>query len=199
MSEHQSTSGLILQGLGVLATFAAVLAALFGTRWFRPQLRAKIDLPRGKLLPGGQLSFCIRVINDRRWRRATEVRVNFLKVEHFDDEKAEPVPIWVGILPLQRSLPTVHTKPPTIGPDALFDLFELVRNHDLWVFPEITPIDFQATWPANAHLRFTCQVHSEEADSEKFTVRIDWDGDWGTTDDEWDKHLKVKLSSAASE
>jgi hypothetical protein len=190
--------GLLLQGAAILATLLAVLAALFGARWFPPLLRAVIDRPRGKLLPGGQLWFCIRVINDRRWRRASEVRVNFLKVEHFDNVNAEPVTDWEGILPLGRSLPQVHTKPPTVGADALFDLFELVRNHEVRVFPETTPIDFQVTWPTDAHLRFTCQVHSDEMDTEKFTVRVDWDGYWGATDAEWDQHLTVTLTAAAT-
>jgi hypothetical protein len=43
-------------------------------------------------------------------------------------------------------------------------------------------------------LRLTFQGHSNEVDSPKTSVRVDWDGFWGKTDEEWDGHLKVTQS-----
>ena len=103
-------------------------------------------------------------------------------------DKLEPDWIWEGVVPLRCSLADVYPEPPTIGPDALFDLFAIAKGNDIMIFPIIKHSDLDVTWSADAHLRFTIQAHSNEADSPKVSVPADWDGGWGDTEAERDKH-----------
>src|SRR5437660_9758852 len=110
MSAQHSTADLILQGLGVVATFAVVVVALFGDKWrarlFPVKLRVARDDHRGKLLPGKagpRRWFQVRVSNEQRWQKATDVSVVLLKVEILDGTTTEPDSTCDGAVAMRRS------------------------------------------------------------------------------------------------
>jgi len=185
-------------------TVGAVIVALFGSgiqaRLFPPKLLLTIDNPLGDATPvmvrGPQGSsrpeqarfYRLRVSNPKRWPKATQVRVQLLRIE-------EPGPDgtwqlrWAGQVPLRWTHQEIVPLEQTIGPSATCDLCSVVRDKWVELHSLILPTNLTAQYRGDAHVTITVQATSSEADSNICRIRISWDGQWRDGEAEMAQHL----------
>ncbi len=198
--------------LGVaVATFSAVLVALFG-EWIRahlfsPKLELKLRNTIGEKTPvtlqwtdengvphqdqrDGRY-YHVKVINSKRWPRATQVQVYLLRVE-------EPGPdgdlklAWSGEVPIRWRHQEIHPLARTIGPPADCDLCNVVKDKWVELSPLIMPNNLTARKREAATMVVSLQARANEGESEITRFQISWDGKWEDGDAEMTRHLVVK-------
>lgn len=195
--------------VAAIGTFAAVAVALFGewirARLFTPRLALALDVPRGVATPvtitapSGESRpeqaryYRLRVFNEARWPKATQVRVQLIRLE-------EPGPDgqlllkWAGEVPLEWTHQQIVPLERTIGPSATCDLCSVVRGKWLKLHPVIMPANLAdlALRRSAADVTVSLQVTSSEADSTICRFRISWDGQWNDGEAEMAQHLILK-------
>lgn len=192
-----------------IGTLAAVVVALFG-EWFRakmfaPRLRLALASPRGDatpvtlMAPSGESRieqaryYRVRVSNQVRWPKATQARVQLIRLE-------EPGPDgqlllkWTGQIPLEWTHQQIVPFERTIGPDASCDLCSVVKGKWLKLHPLIMPANLAdlALRRSAADITVNLQVTSSEADSGIYRFRMAWDGQWNDGETEMAQHLVVR-------
>jgi hypothetical protein len=197
--------------LGMLATVAAVIVALFGY-W----LRQRIDPPRLGLAHSNaegwqgviyeldaatnrakyQISGIwhhVRVHNESRRNPVTRVHIFLLSIEAPD---ASGVFKPIGQTPpaaLIWRFETGNPKPKTIGRPEECDLCHVLKDTgELRLSPLIkgqVPDTFTGPFPLK--LRLTLQARGVEADSDTYRLEISWDGKWSDDQTQMSRHLVV--------
>ena len=195
----------------VVATFCAVMVALFG-EWIRAKLfvpRLTVTLVSGSgeripvtlTPPNGSprieegRHYRIRVSNEKRWPKATQVRVHLTRLE-------EPGPDgqlqlkWTGEVPLRWTHQEIMPLERTVGPDATCDFCSVVKDKWLQLHPLIMPnnlaeIAFRRV-PAKVDMTVSLVARSSEADSPIKRLQIAWDGRWSAGEAEMAQHLVIK-------
>jgi hypothetical protein len=199
--------------LGMLATVAAVIVALFGY-W----LRRRIDPPRLRLehssaegwqgivyeldtatnkakYQRGGIWHHVRVQNNKtRWNPVTGVHIFLLKIEA-PDASGDFKPIWEGPpAALVWRYETGNLKPKTIGRPEECDFCHVLEDTgELRLSPLIkgqAPDKFTGPFPLKLRLRL--QARGVEADSDIYRLEVYWDGKTSDDKTQMSRHLVVK-------
>src|SRR5262245_31382893 len=178
--------------LGTLATFLAVLVALFGSRWryrmIPPRLKIVLSSTEGM---GGEVFdldrvtnqarhltnavwFHIQVDNETRDTPVSGVHIFLLSIEA-PDASGTFKPVWEGNAPLGWR----HDKnpqPKTIGYGAECDLCHVLKQPPMVRLSPINPGQVPDTITGPCKLILTLQARGVEAESNRYRVEISWDG-----------------------
>jgi hypothetical protein len=202
-----------IQLLGMLATVAAVIVALF-LNW----LRWRIDPPRLVLehsdaegwqgvvhfldsqnnratpIPINGIWHHVRVHNKTRWSPVTGVHIFLVSIE-VPDASGDFKCIWEKLpAALVWRFETGNTKLKTMGHPEECDLCHVLKNTgELRLSPLIkgqAPDTFTGPFPLK--LRLTLQARGVEADSDKYLLEVHWDGKWSDDKTQMSRHLVVK-------
>ena len=187
-----------------VGTIGVVIVALFGSgiqaRLFPPKLLLTIDnplgdatpvmvtAPRGSTRPEEARFYRLRVSNPKRWPKATQVRVQLLRVEEPGPDETCQLR-WAGQVPLRWTHQEIVPLEQTIGPSATCDLCSVVRGKWVALHPVILPANLTAHYREEAHLTITVQATSSETDSNICRIRISWDGQWHNGEAEMAQHF----------
>lgn len=194
-----------------VATFAAVLVALFGqafrAKFFPPKLTVRLADPQGEKTKvrltwvenGAQKErsedaryYHLAVRNDRRWSPANQVQVVLLSVEE-PGADGRFVAIWTGDIPLGWRHQQVLSGARTVGPTGHVDLCSVVKTKWLQLHPLVAPFNLEVIRRNSANLILRVQARSNEADSEVLSVRVSWDGQWHDGATEMQRHLVIRV------
>ena len=205
------------QAAAAIATFLAVLAALFGewirARLFKPELRLTLEIPRGVVADVGIKSrdpeegdvkirkeaarfYHLRVSNVPRWPPATQVAVYLLRIDQLGPD-GEFRPTWNGELPLLWQYSEVMPAFRTIGPAVNCALCSVVKGKWVGLHPQVMPQPFQDQYRAPANVRLLLQARSIERDSDLILIKMSWDGEWEDGEVEMGKHMVVRVVSGS--
>jgi hypothetical protein len=119
----------------------------------------------------------LRVTNRAVFPKAEDVQVWLLGVERTGDEQRRPGDLYVplplgwsnGIYPLARTIGS-KTK------DGVADLL-WVRDNDVLTFvPVVVPLNFDAQYSGQTHLRVTAIARGLDCESNIVRLKMDWDG-----------------------
>jgi hypothetical protein len=194
-----------------VGTLGAVFAALFGD-WFRsrftflqPRLLLRLTNTRGSpsvislTSPDGSSRredarfYHLSVVNERRWRTATQVQVHLMRIEEPNAEGADVV-VWDGDVPMTWQHQQIYPSARDIGPTAETDLCSVVK--DKWVQLHVLVGAFSLERWLVRRGRFTMtltlQARAAEIDSSQIRVKITWDGMWEPGEVEMEKHLVIR-------
>jgi hypothetical protein len=196
--------------LGAIATFFAVVVALFGDR-----IRYRLDPPRLRIFlkdplgAAGELHFFnpdtneatktlglwhhVQVKSETRWRAVTGVYVYLLSIE-VPDASGDFQSIWEGASPLGwRHEP--GQQPKKIGHPAECDLCHVLKDPLQMRLSPLIKGQIPDTITGQVKMLFTLQARGSEADSNVLRIEISWDGEWSDTRTEMRRHLVVKTLS----
>ncbi len=204
-----------IQFLGVVATFLAVVVALFGdalrAKYFPPVLRLALADESGekttrrtvfesygkqKHIDQDARYFHVVVTNEQRWTPVERVNVVLLGVERREASGVFRM-VWSGDVPLvwrHQQAPA----PQTIGPPSHADLFSVVKGDGLILHPVVVPLNLQARSKEAVHLILHLQARSTAVDSNFLAVEVEWDGQWADTRAELSNHLKLTAVSTTA-
>lgn len=143
----------------------------------------------------------LEVRNARRWAKAHNVRVMFLKLE------TETATGWVeswggGGIPLKWQHQDQLGSTRTLGPSAFADLFNVLRLDgapvvtQLGLTPIFRPLGVELNYGGQCGLRVTIQAQSDEADSDHFVVTLHWNGQWHDGEQEMAQHVRWTMERA---
>jgi hypothetical protein len=206
--------------LTALGTVGAVVVALFGQflpRLFPPRLQlamsdtqgvrqrvqvvtnagvGNITIPAAR--DGWARYYHLEVRNTRRWAKAHNVRVMFLKLE--TETTAGWVESWGGGgIPLKWQHQEALGGARTFGPPALADLFNVLRLDgappltQLGLTPIFGPLGVELNYAGPCGLRVTVQAQSDESDSARFVVTLRWNGQWDDGAQEMAQHVRWSI------
>jgi hypothetical protein len=199
---------LVDQPVVAIGTLGAVIVALFGSgiqvRLFPPKLVLTIDNLRGDATPvtvtapnGESRSaqaryYRLRVSNAKRWTKATQVRVQLLRLEERGPDDRWQLK-WAGQVPLRWTHQEIIPLEQTIGPSVTCDLCSVMKDKWLELHPLILPANLAdlARRRQPAYMRISVQVTSSEVDSDIRQFQISWDGQWKDGEVEMAQHLVV--------
>jgi hypothetical protein len=200
-----------VQAAVALATFAAVLVALFGqafrAKFFPPRLAVNLADPLGEKTQARLTWFedgvqkersedaryyHLAVRNSRRWSPANQVQVVLLAVEQ-PGADGRFVATWTGDIPLGWRHQQVYSGPRTIGPTGHVDLCSVVKGKWLQLHPLVMPFNLEVVKRNSANLILRVQARSNEADSAILSIQVSWDGQWHDGATEMQRHLVVRV------
>lgn len=218
----------IIDGLIAFGTVGAVIVALFvqpfGRKFFRPRLKLTCPKAFGSIIPvrvipttsgltaqqpgllgqqqptSLQARYCqVTVSNLRRWSPATEVRVLLMQVEEPGPDGIPQI-TYAGELPIVWQHSQLFPLARTIGPDAIADLFSVVKNGALHLQTQIVPFNLQTRREASTAspltLILTVQAFATEVASNALRIQVNWDGGWHDGEKEMGRYLTVRDVSA---
>ena len=202
----------IVGALTALATFLAVLAALFldwfRARFFPPNLILSLVDRRGappiRTFIGNPVTFetvsrwyHVQVINQRRMTPARDTQVYLMAVEELDAANqyirrptgAIPFPVRHGVF-----------APPgrAIGPTVEWDLCSVARESSadgppmFSLHTVVAPTDIVVHRTAAFSLILNLQARSIEADLNMLRLEVAWDGHWAEDTDQMSHHLVIR-------
>jgi hypothetical protein len=195
---------------GVIATFLAVLVALFGEvarkKFFAPKLRLRFDDPKGEgttvrltrtdaVIPQQKdlkaRFYHLLVTNGRRWSPATQVQVLLLGVEE-PRADGQFTPVWSGDIPVGWKNQEFFPPSRTLGPNSYIDLCSVREDGTFQLYPLFQPNNLRRVWKSErVRLRLSFQARSNESDSNVLRLEINWDGLWEDGAEEMRRHLIV--------
>lgn len=190
-----------------LATFAAVLVALFGqafrAKFFPPKLSLQLlsfegekTVSRLMWQEGGEMRertedsryYHLRVSNARRWSPGNQVQVVVLRVEE-PAANGELQIVWSGAVPLgwrhQQLYPTARV----IGAPGDVDLCSVVKDKWLEIHTLVVPNNLEVRRRQPCSFVLSLQAQGSEADSSVIRIKITWDGKWHDGTQEMRRHL----------
>ena len=192
-----------------LATLAAVIVALFGSRiqaWlFKPGLALSVPDPRGESIqaritsPSGAVSvvdaryYHLRVTNRARWPAATGVQVFLIRLEEPGPDGQLQIK-WASEVPLRWMHQEVYPVTRTVGPNADADLCSVLKQNGAQLHPLIMPNNLAtyAQRQAAFDMVLSFQARSQEEASPIKRIPISWDGKWQDGEAEMAQHLVVR-------
>jgi hypothetical protein len=200
MTDYEKYS-LVVRVLGTVATFLAVIVAIWGERirlwWTQPKLKISLCYSVGSLTTRGDGKkaryYSLDVINEKRSYPAKNVRVLLTRIE-----KKGPDGNWKPIkfsAPVHVTWKWPNITPPytTIGPDEMSTFGFLVEGSptfDLQLY--WCPNNLVPHFPPNDPLRLIFKAVSDTVESDTLTVQVAWDGKWEEGSNEMQQHLIVK-------
>jgi hypothetical protein len=199
---------------GALATFLAVLVALFGqgfrAKFFPPELSLTLLNPEGEKThaqlrwqEGGEIKegmedcryYHLRVSNGRRWSPANQVQVQLLQMEE-PAANGELQIVWTGAVPLGWRHQQLYPAARTVGSDADVDLCSIVKGNWLDIHPLVVPFNLKVRRLKACTFVMSLQAHASECDSAVLRVKVTWDGQWHDGAQEMKRHLVVEVLNA---
>jgi hypothetical protein len=195
-----------------IGTLGAVVVALFGewirAKMFAPRLALSLVSPTGERIPvtitspGGESRseegrhYRVRVVNERRWPRATQVRVHLIRLEEPGPDNQLQLK-WAGEVPLRWTHQEIVPLERTIGPEATCDLCSVVKDKWVALHPIIMPTNLADLALRRSPVDWTVslQAKSNEGDSCIIRFRISWDGKWDDGETEMARHLVLRQLS----
>jgi hypothetical protein len=194
-----------------LATFAAVLVALFGqafrAKFFPPKLSLRLLSAEGEKAvvrlqwqEGGAIRermedcryYHVRVSNARRWSSANQVQVMLLEVQELAANGQFQI-AWTGAIPLGWRHQQLYPVSRTIGASADVDLCSVVKDKWLEIHPLVKPFNLEVQRRQPTTFMLSLQAQGSEAESAVIRVRIAWDGKWHDGAQEMRRHLVVEV------
>jgi hypothetical protein len=170
---------------GALATFLAVLVALFGERlrqrWSAPKLRIELFEPAITTTNAGVKGwyYLLRVSNQRRTSPAANVRVLLTKIE-----RKAPDGTWVeepfsGPVQVTWRWPDLMAPYQTVGPSQIAT-FACVHQNDQEISLRLYwhPNNMRRGIAPSATVRLSFIAASDVAESAVLPVEVAWDGKW---------------------
>jgi len=166
-----------------IATFLAVLVALFGNRaqalLFPPILHLGLFSDKGELISlsdqngkhvGWAQYYYIHVWNTRRWSPAEQTQVSLIRLE-----KKDGGILWSGEVPIrwrnQEYFPLLRI----IGPSADCDFCRVESSGMLRLLPIFVPNNMPHEWKDRCEFVAHLRAHSTHADSEVLRLTVSWD------------------------
>ena len=211
---EQSTIQSVIPVAGVIATFAAVVVALFGDwlrgRLFRPKLVLSLKdisgtyTPIEATKPGGETLkrmsrwYHVVVSNQRRLSPATDVQVLLLRVEEPDGLNQFAVK-WNGELPLPWRQGSLYPMLRSVTYPIEADLFYVLENEYMELCTVIQAFALQNRKKPPVKLRLTLQAKSSEVDSNLLHVTLGWNGNWVEDQIQMQSHLTIMAESSKEE
>lgn len=187
-----------------LATFGAVLVALFGKKFYPPQLEITLPNPFGELTKWekdgkghGARFYHARVINTRRWSPASNVSLHLIAVEEersdhsFSDD-------WKGDVQLKWKHPGHYPQPSYIGKPVDYDLVSVDAGHFVSLHPIAAASTLNRVRTEKFRVRVWLQARATESDSPVVIVETSWDGTWIESSEEMNKHFIIKIVDVIS-
>lgn len=193
-----------------IATFAAVLVALFGdwlkAHLFSPKLSISLRNATGekttvtiewqteqgkKQRTEDARYYHVRVANQVRWPSSNQTQVHILRVEEPGPDGTLQI-VWAGELPIQWTHQAIYPLARTVGSAAYCDLCSVVKGKWLQLHPLIVPNNFKAQYRNATTLVVSLQAKGNEGESPIARFQIAWDGSWEDGDTEMTRHLVVK-------
>lgn len=204
------------QYLGAIATFSAVIVALFGPRLqaalFRPKLGLSLVSEEGEATPnnlfapdGSRRTEDARIhhlrVENRGWPTALKTQVCVLQVETIGPD-ARYVPVWSGEMPLKWKYHEIRGLTQDIGLPVDCDLCITTKDKYVDLCLVLVPLSLKARYRVPEDLpisfRLSLQARCAEGASNVLRVRISWDGRWESGAKEMMRHLVVREDRAAS-
>lgn len=194
-----------------LATFAAVLVALFGqafrAKFFPPKLSMRLlnvegekAVARLQWRENGEIRermedcryYHLRVSNARRWSPANQVQVLLLQVQERAANGDFQI-TWTGAIPLGWRHQQLYPLSRTIGASADVDLCSVVKDKWLDIHLLVKPFNLEVQRREPCTFVLSLQAQGSEAESPVIRVRIAWDGRWHDGAQEMRRHLVVEI------
>jgi hypothetical protein len=192
-----------------VATFAAVLIALFGD-WFRarifsPKLKLQLRNSHGEATVvrmqwqdetgihetrDAARYYHVRVLNEKRWPAANQVQVHLVRVEELGADGLQVT--WSGEMPIQWMHQAIYPLARTIGASAYCDLCSVVKDKWIRLHPVVSPHNLSVERPGPVSLIISLQARGNEAESGISRFQIQWDGKWADDDQQMMNHFVVK-------
>jgi hypothetical protein len=189
----------------MLATFLAVVVALFSWRWRNwispPRLAIdfasekgfqgtlfKLDPATNRAITNDAIWYHIRVQNLTRGNPVTGVYVFLLQIEA-PDAAGVFKPIWDGGAALGwRHEP--NQQPKTIGHLAECDFCYIVKDQPPQIrLNPLVPGQAPNLFTGQFQLIFTMQAKGVEADSNRLRIKVSWNGQWSDIAEERSRNL----------
>jgi len=194
-----------------IATFAAVLVALFGdnikARLFHSKLLISLRNSTGEKTKvhfnwtnekGEQEQrtedaryYHMRVTNQARWPSSNQTQVFLQRVEQPGPDGALQIK-WDGEVPMEWTHQSIYPLARTIGPDAYCDLCSVGEGKWIRLHPVIAPNSLEIIYRTKTVLVLSLQAKGNEGESPIARFKIAWDGIWEDGETEMARHLVVK-------
>jgi len=197
MTEFENWT-LVINGVGVLATLAVVILAIWGERirqhWTKPQLNIELMEP-SLTTANGQKAwyYLLRISNDRQSAPASNVRVHLEQVYKKGPEGSWQKQHFSGPAQVTWRWHTIRPLYAKIGPEDAATFGCLSKESDAF--------DLQLYWyPNNLSrrvlpddlTRLEFKAVSDTAESRTIIVQVAWDGEWAEGRAEMPNHLVVQ-------
>lgn len=197
--------GTIAKILAALATFLAVIVAIWGDRirhrfGLKPKLVVTLQDPEGELVdvstgPEQPLKkaryYHLKVSNERRWCEAKNVRIVITGLFKPAADGTLAPQILSGPFQLTWRFTNYHPMYSTVGPYDVADLGYLQENAEFRLTPYVFPSSFAGSLKANERMRVQVQAIGDNAESKPVCIDISWDGHWSDGSKEMANHLVV--------
>jgi len=183
---------------GVLATFFAVIVAIWGERirqrWKRPKLILTLNEPALTLttsgIKGWYYLICVR--NEKRTNPAQNVRILLTRVFKQGPDGAWKERRFSGPTQVQWRWPGSMPQYSTVGPNELATFGYLHENSDEFILQLYTiPNNLQRHIPKNDPTRLEFIAVSDTVQSPALIIEISWDGEWVEGRMEMQEHFIV--------
>jgi hypothetical protein len=212
--------GTVAQWVGALATFSAVVVALFGERiratLFRPRLElsllstegerttAQFNVPIYDGIPYPEFEaaqrahfgvacrfFHIRVQNVVRWPAAKDVRLFLTRIDDLDQEGSR-TRTWQVDLPMSAKNEDLFPARKIVGPPLDFEVISV--DCEGWMHLHTLFNNFQTPQHLRAPVRrrLFFEARCDEQVSRPIGLEVQWDGKWFEDWNELKQHLLVK-------
>ena len=191
-----------------VATFAAVLVALFGdwmrARIFKPRLilglvsavgestTVQLTPPSGEPRTEKARFYHVRVSNSVPWPKASQVQIYLIRIEEPGPDGQLQVK-WASEVPIKWKFQEINPLVRTVGPAADCDLCSVIKGKWVELHPLIVPYNLApfVIKRTATDMVVSLEVRSTEVTSGIARFRISWDGQWEDGDTEMTHHLVV--------
>jgi hypothetical protein len=191
--------GLVIQGVGVVCTIVVAILAIWGdlirSRFAGPKLRINLRSPKGELnyIQDGTPTryYHLKVVNKRRGAQAKNVRVVLTRLLKSDQHGKFVDQTLSGPLQLTWQFPHIHPQYPTIGPEDICDLGNLIKGRRFVLSPYVIPNNFMGYLDPNEKMRVEAIAVADNAESNPVCIEVSWDGLWSDDANQMEKHLVI--------
>ena len=188
----------MINGVGVLATLAVVILAIWGQRirqlWTKPQLKIELMEPSLNTANGQKTwYYLLRISNDRQSAPASNVRVHLEQVYKKGPEGSWQKQHFSGPTQVLWRWHTSRPQYAKIGPEDASPfgcLSEKSNAFELQLY--WCPNNLSPRIHSNDPTRLEFKAVSDTAESRTITVQVAWDGEWAEGGAEMPNHLVVQ-------
>jgi hypothetical protein len=197
---HAKALSLIIQGIGVLATLAIVILAIWGDRIRARLTGPKIELsqfdPDGDLTQTGLGSsrryYHLRVENKRKGTIAQGVYVVLNSIYRPAADGSWAKENISGPLQLHWQFQNQSPQYPNIGAPRICDIGYLDQIRGFVISVYVKPNNFNNTVGPGKKARIEVIAYAENAESKPMTLEVHWDGSWSKDSLDMRKHMIVR-------
>ena len=202
MSDYELSS-LWVNGAMAVATFLAVLVALFGERlrqsWIRPKLKLELIEPaftKNNLVQAGWY-YLLNASNKRLESPASNVRVMLTRVLRQSPDGSWQEQRFSGPIQVTWRWPDQMPQFATVGQPATATFGFLRENQRAFQLSMVFyPNNLDPEIAADTPTRLVFRAVSDTSESDELVLEVAWDGAWTEEWSEINDHLKVKAVPA---